>query len=306
MKGSPDSCDKGSNCQYVHPPMCQKSLKGQNCNSTKCHKGHFLGLRDLLSKSQSNTQTREESPQRTKQDFHMDAQAANKPNKQQKVIQNPPATPTQSTQCSPNTTGDGTPNSFNPGNAAANVFITKRQGTWEGGAQELVDIHDKIQHPNPNTQPPISLPSTPYPPPNSPITQHTTNPLFMCNSGPSPQPRSPQVSTKLSTASPVITVDSIQSTAQTVSTQTHQAPSIISISSAINAVNIQTISQLDEASSSATNVENNSLHPQTEISCLNATTVSNVLYQTQTEQSHEQSHIEKTPQKIQKNQKIKK
>ena len=82
MKNSTEGCNKGESCQYLHPKMCSKSVRGQNCNSLKCFKGHFLGLRELSTSSQSKVQQNESndsSSQKSKQDFHQDVQSSNKP-----------------------------------------------------------------------------------------------------------------------------------------------------------------------------------------------------------------------------------
>ena len=53
MKKGDAGCDLDTNCDYLHPKMCPKSLKGGICNSIRCHLGHIKGTRDIKSQSQN-------------------------------------------------------------------------------------------------------------------------------------------------------------------------------------------------------------------------------------------------------------
>ena len=194
MKGNTDSCDKGSSCQYLHPNMCNKSLKGQNCNSPKCHRGHFLGLRDLQSKTNQNPKASDESTLKSQQDFHKDSQSANKPNKQS--LESKAVTPLQPTPTPPPLQG-------------MELLISSLQSMQqqmhslqkdrEQGREEIRNMWTfmtrsnlPIQTPTLQTSPPL-LPTPPPPSPSNP--QHTTNSLLMCNPGLLSQHRSTQMPT---------------------------------------------------------------------------------------------------------------
>ena len=43
MKNGNKGCNKNENCIYLHPEMCNKTLRGEHCNSCKCSTGHFEG-----------------------------------------------------------------------------------------------------------------------------------------------------------------------------------------------------------------------------------------------------------------------
>ena len=249
MKSGNKGCDKGENCTYVHPSMCNKSLKGQNCNSLRCHKGHFMGLRDLNSNPQSNSQSREESPQRTRQDFHQDAHSENKPIKHLKdsppMTVTPPVTPSLTPPTPPSTARDGVANFLLTSYATADEHNPEGQRTGEGRAEKHVDLHD--EEPASSSHPASSPSKSSSPSKPSSLScssnQSSSKSLLLCDYGDIAQPRGSQVLPNQDTVIPATIVDTNPPSMQIEEPDAEQTHRPISNLNAILATNIRAVIQ---------------------------------------------------------------